>query len=58
MRISLTLALDIKQDKTPQPEPEPEPQPEGSYATIEHANHDSTPRMLGFTPNATTWEGA
>lgn len=48
MRIALTISLDIDRND---PEPEPEPEPSGSEALIEHANHDSTPRMLGFTAN-------
>lgn len=46
MRIALTISLDIDRN-----DPEPEPEPSGSEALIEHANHDSTPRMLGFTAN-------
>lgn len=50
MRIALTISLNIDRNDR-EPEPESEPQPEGSYALVEHANHDSTPRMLGFTAN-------
>lgn len=46
MRIALTISLDIDRNDR-----EPEPEPSGSEAIIEHANHDSTPRMLGFTAN-------
>lgn len=46
MRIALTISLDIDRNDR-----EPEPEPSGSEALIEHANHDSTPRMLGFTAN-------
>lgn len=46
MRIALTISLNIDRN-----DPEPEPEPSGSEAIIEHANHDSTPRMLGFTAN-------
>lgn len=46
MRIALTISLNIDRNN-----PEPEPEPSGSEALIEHANHDSTPRMLGFTAN-------
>lgn len=46
MRIALTISLDIDRNDS-----EPEPEPSGSEALIEHANHDSTPRMLGFTAN-------
>lgn len=46
MRIALTISLDIERNDR-----EPEPEPSGSEALVEHANHDSTPRMLGFTAN-------
>lgn len=46
MRIALTISLDIDRDQQTL-----EPEPSGSEAIIEHANHDSTPRMLGFTAN-------
>lgn len=46
MRIALTISLNIERN-----DPEPEPEPSGSEALVEHANHDSTPRMLGFTAN-------
>lgn len=46
MRIALTISLNIDRNDS-----EPEPEPSGSEALIEHANHDSTPRMLGFTAN-------
>lgn len=46
MRIALTISLDIDRNDR-----EPEPEPSGSEALVEHANHDSTPRMLGFTAN-------
>lgn len=46
MRIAITISLNIDRN-----DPEPEPEPSGSEALIEHANHDSTPRMLGFTAN-------
>lgn len=46
MRIALTISLDIDRNQQT-----PEPEPSGSEALIEHGNHDSTPRMLGFTAN-------
>lgn len=49
MRIALTISLDIDRN-----DHEPEPEPSGSEALVEHANHDSTPRMLGFTANTPT----
>lgn len=53
MRIAFTISLDIDRDH-----PATEPQPEGAEAMVEHGNHDSTPRILGFTANPTTWEDA
>lgn len=38
------------EDETPLPSV-----PTGCEAMIEHANHDSTPRMLGFTANPPTY---
>lgn len=46
MRITFTVSLDIDRDQQL-----PEPEPSGSVALIEHSDHDSTPRMLGFTAN-------
>lgn len=49
MNIKITIEvtgdnLDITTSNT-----EPEPAPQGSEALVEHADHDSTPRLLGFT---------
>ncbi|WP_195225936.1 hypothetical protein [Schaalia turicensis] len=49
MRIALTISLNI--DRNDRDQQTLEPEPSGSEAIIEHANHDSTPRMLGFTAN-------
>lgn len=46
MRIMFTISLDIDRNQQTQ-----EPEPSGAEALIEHGNHDSTPRMLGFTAN-------
>lgn len=47
MRIALTISLDIDRERNTAEEP----QPQGTDTFIERGNHDSTPRMLGFTAN-------
>ena len=47
MRIAFTISLNIDRERNTAEEP----QPQGAEALVEHANHDSTPRMLGFTAN-------
>lgn len=46
MKITLALTLHIDQEH------DPEPEPQGAESLVEHANHDSTPRPLGFTANS------
>ncbi|QPK80806.1 hypothetical protein G7Y41_07020 [Schaalia sp. ZJ405] len=56
IKLQLTLGFTITPNTT---EPEIQPQPTGSEALVEHANHDSTPRILGFTANpepSPTWD--
>lgn len=47
MRIAFTISLDIDRERNTAEEP----QPQGADAFVEHANRDSTPRLLGFTAN-------
>lgn len=48
MRITLTLALDIDHDHDRKPDEQPHPDLD---SITEHAEHDSTPRRLGFQPD-------
>lgn len=50
MRIALTLSLDIDRDRDRDDMPDEPSHPDLDSVT-EHAEHDSTPRLLGFQPD-------
>lgn len=52
MKININIRID-----TDTGEVSVEDGPQGAEALIEHANHDSTPRQLGFTADPPMQEG-
>lgn len=45
--MKITITIETSDDETG---------PQGTDALIEHADHDSTPRLLGFTPDTPNQE--